>query len=211
MSDTGIVIIGAGGHAKVVLSTLLEAGFNVLGFLDDDCRKHSEEISGFPVLGAGDILYEKKYLQAVIAIGDNRFRKEITEKYDGCCQWVTAIHPQAYVHGSVKMGNGTVVFAKSVIQPDAIIGNHVIVNTGATIDHDCNIENFVHIAPGANLAGNVRIGQGTLIGIGSVIIPGIEVGKWSTIGAGSTVITDVPDESTFVGVPAKLITGRRKK
>lgn len=197
-----IAVIGAGGHAKVVVATLSGAGqFKAVAF-DDIQGKWGSEILGVPVRGPISAVVDGEYQSGLIAIGNNARRKEIAGTVK--LEWITVIHPFAYVHSSVKLGEGTVVFAGAVIQPETVIGDHVIVNTGATIDHDCRIADFAHIAPGASLAGNVVVGEGTLVGIGSSVIPGLRIGSWATLGAGAVAVRDVPDHAVAIGVPARI-------
>lgn len=200
-----VVVLGAGGHGKVVVAMLQAAGFTVSGVYDDDPSKWGQKVLGVPVLGSTHLLARGGAWSAVLAIGDNRVRSEVANRLGEVCNWISVVHPQAYVHPSVRLGRGTVVFAGAVIQPDAVLGDHCIVNTGATIDHDCAIGSFSHVAPGAHLAGGVRIGTGTLIGVGSALVPGVSVGDWSVVGAGAVVIRDVPDRTTVVGVPARPV------
>ena len=199
-----VAVIGAGGHGKVV-ATLQAAGFHVSGVYDDDPGKWGQKVLGVPVVGPTELLAEGATYAAVIGIGDNRARSEMAKRLGGTCNWVTVVHPQAYVHPSVRLGRGTVVFAGAVIQPEAVLGEHCIVNTGATIDHDCVVGSFSHIAPGAHLAGGVRVGVGALIGVGSAIVPGVSVGDCSVVGAGAVVVRDVPDRTAVVGVPARPV------
>ncbi len=200
-----IIVIGGGGHSKVVISTLLELGYRVIGVLDDDINKKDSKILNFPILGPIELLKSGNFEHGIIAIGDNKVRKEIADKFKDCCKWISVVHPFSFVHQSVEIGEGTVVFAGSVIQTDVIIGNHVIINTGVTIDHDCKIGNFAHLAPGVNLAGGVLVEEGSFLGINSSVIPYKRIGKWATVGAGGVVIQDVPEFTTVVGVPAKPI------
>ena len=203
--DKGVTILGAGGHAKVVISTLMSAGFQIKRILDDNPDKWGSRIFDIDVTGPFSRIDPGSTEHAVIAIGDNKTRKRIAEKLQHV-RWVTAvIHPDAYVHPSVRLGRGTVVFAKAAVQPDTVIGDHCVVNTGGTIDHDCRIGNYVHIAPGVNLAGEVCLGEGVFCGIGGKAITGITVGRWSTVGAGGVVINDLPEYSLAVGIPARVI------
>jgi len=195
-------IFGASGHGKVVASTLISAGYEVAGFFDDNPDLHGTEFFGLLVLGGQDAFSKLNRPAAVMAIGNGAIRKKIVEKFSEV-DWIRAIHAKAWVDRSVKVGQGTVIFAGAVIQPDATVGEHCIINTGATVDHDCRIGDFVHICPGVNLAGNVTVGKGAWIGIGSQVIQGVSIGEGSVIGAGSTVIRDVPDGATVVGTPAK--------
>jgi len=200
-----VIVLGAGGHAKVVISTLLELNFQIKGVLDDDPNKWNQKVLNIPVLGPIELLKSGNFEQGIIAIGDNKTRKEIVEKYNGFCRWIGIIHPFSYVHPSVEIGDGSVIFAGAVIQPEVIIGKYVIINTSASVDHDCKIEDFVHIAPGVHLAGGVLVGEGSLLGVGSSVIPYKRIGRWTIVGAGSVVVNDIPDCVTVVGVPARPI------
>jgi len=197
-----LYIIGAGGHAKVVLSTVLEAGLSVDGLFDDDPKKQGIDIMGIPVIGRISDARKRGPACGILAIGDNRTRYRLAQELSEW-EWLPVVHPKAYVHPSVRLGPGTVVFAGAIVQPGVRVGAHIIINTGATVDHDCLVGDFVHIAPGAHLAGSVTIGEGALIGIGAVVLPGIKVGAWAVVGAGAVVVEDVPPHVTVVGVPAK--------
>ena len=195
----GIVVIGAGGHAKVVISTLLAHGLPIAAVFDDDETKWGTDEQGIRVSG----MERERGGRAIIGIGDNAKRREIARALNFA--WETVVHPSACVHPSAKLGRGTVVFAGAIVQPGAVIGDHVIVNTGATIDHDCIVGDYAHLAPGVHLAGSVQVGEGALIGIGSVALPGMKIGCWSTLGAGAVLIRDLADGIVAVGVPAKKL------
>jgi sugar O-acyltransferase (sialic acid O-acetyltransferase NeuD family) len=204
-----IAVLGAGGHAKVVIATLQAAGFTVAAVFDDDAAKQGSALLGVEVQGTLAEFANSSYRHAVIAVGSNATRMRLAERLQNQLQnieWVIAVHPQTYVHSSVKLGAGTVVFAGAVVQPDAVVGAHAIINTGATIDHDCLIGDFVHIAPGTHLAGEVRIDRGAFIGIGAAVIPSRKVGEWATVGAGAMVVNDIPARATAVGVPARVLS-----
>lgn len=196
-----VVVIGAGGHAKVVLATLEAQGSEIAGIFDDDPDLWGTQLQGIRI--KGPVKEAHKYGRAgVLAIGSNRERKRLADELS--FQWITAIHPSAILHPSVQFGQGTVVFAGSTIQPDTVIGDHVIVNTGAKIDHDCRIRSFAHVAPGVSIAGAVTLGQGVLMGIGSSVIPKVGVGDWTVVGAGAAVVGDLAAGITVVGVPARV-------
>lgn len=201
----GVFVLGAGGHGKVVISTLHAAGHRVAAVLDDDSARWGKTLLGLPIVGAITELPDSGEAQAVIAVGDNRVRERLARQFRNV-EWITAVHPSAYVHPSVHLGPGTVLCAGVVVQPDAVIGAHVIVNTRATVDHDCQVGDYVHLAPGVHLAGGVRVEQGALLGIGSVVIPGCRIGEWTTIGAGGVVVRDLPRRITAIGVPARATT-----
>ncbi|BBM72076.1 acetyltransferase [Rhodothermus marinus] len=198
-----LFVIGAGGHAKVVVASLQDAGWTVDGILDDNSDKWGDRLLGVPILGPISVLHNHSNVRAIIAIGDNRTRKLLASNFPDI-QWVTLIHPRAYVHPSVRLGDGTVVFAGAILQPFASVGKHAIVNTGAIVEHDCKIGDFVHVAPGCRLTGGVEIGEGTLVGTGACIIPGVQIGAWVTIGAGSVVVDNIPEGVIAYGVPAQV-------
>jgi len=198
----GVYVIGAGGHAKVVICTLRAAGIAIEAVLDDDEQHHGGKILGIPISGPLSLLETSGGCRAIIAIGNNRARREVAEHFVRV-EWVCAIHPHAIVDSTVKPGPGTIVFAGAVIQPEATIGDHVIINTGATVDHDCKVGDYAHIAPGSHLGGNVTLGEGALLGIGSAAIPGAKIGAWTTVGAGGVVINDLPPGVVATGIPAK--------
>lgn len=204
-----VVVFGAGGHAKVIISTILEAGDSVEGVYDDHAEKHGRKVLGVEVLGPIVEASPFPDVFAILAIGDNRVRHELAQKLLGW-QWATIRHPRAYVHTTAKIGRGTAVLAGAIVQPEAEIGDHVIVNTGASVDHDCRIGDFVHLAPGVRLAGEVTVGEGALIGIGASVLPGVRIGAWAVVGAGAVVTEDVAPGITVVGVPARPLEKKQK-
>jgi sugar O-acyltransferase (sialic acid O-acetyltransferase NeuD family) len=195
-------VIGAGGHAKVVVRTLKDLGYAVTAIFDDSPQRWGQSLFGVPILGPVDRIKDHPPRPALIAVGDNRARRRIAERYYEL-EWLTAVHPQALVDSTVLLGPGTIVLHRAVIQPDAIIGSHAIVNTAASVDHDCVVESYAHVAPGSHLAGCVRMKEGVLFGIGAVAIPGVTIGAYSTVGAGAAVVSDIPANAVAVGVPAK--------
>jgi len=195
-----MILIGAGGHAKVILDILIQNNLKVDEILD--ANPPVSELFGVPVsLDDGQQASEES--EAVIAVGNNRVRKKIAESR--LLQYVAAVHPSSMVSRYARVGAGTVVMANAVINPEASIGKHCIINTGAVIEHDCVLEDYVHVSPNAAVAGNVTIGEGSHIGIGAVVIQGITIGKWVTVGAGAVIIRDVPDGVTVVGNPGRVI------
>lgn len=200
-----VAVIGAGGHAKVVISAVRSAGDEVAVVFDDDPSLQGSTVLGALVCGPIAMINTQAFDAAVIAIGVNKIREKIAKALK--LPWATVISPAAWLDPSVNIGAGTVIFAGAIIQPDSIIGEHSIVNTGATIDHDCVIGDFVHIAPGVNLGGNVALEDGVFLGIGSAIIPGRRVGRWTTVGAGAIVLRDIGPQQIAYGVPARARPG----
>lgn len=208
-----VIVIGAGGHGKVVISLLQELGYRVKVVLDDDDSKWGSTILAVSVEGPIEKIRALDFDGAILAVGDNRVRLTLAERYE-TVPWISAVHPRAWVHPSVSLGAGSVVFAGVVIQPDTRIGAHCIVNTGATVDHDCLTEDGVHIAPGCHLAGGVSVGRETFLGVGVSVIPGISIGSGVIVGAGAAVVSDLPGDVLAVGVPAKpirsLLSGKKE-
>jgi sugar O-acyltransferase (sialic acid O-acetyltransferase NeuD family) len=194
-----IHIVGAGGHAKVIVGLCRHQKLPVAGCVDDDPARAATSVLGVPVRGTLSSLPHNA--QAVLGIGKNEVRYKLAERLK--CSWKTLVHKTAFVDDSVVLGAGTVVFAGAVIQPDVKVGVHAIINTMVSIDHDCLIGDFAHIAPGCHLAGDVTIGAGAFLGVGVSVIPGVKIGNWAVVGAGAVVVRDVPDGVTVTGVPAR--------
>jgi acetyltransferase EpsM len=203
-----ILVVGHGGHSKVIADMILSTGENtIIGFLDDkyvDLRVIDGIYLG-PISSAKEILKKFNDVKFVIAIGENRIRQSTVQKLSlSFDNYITVIHSSAMVSPTAKIGYGTVVMPNSVINADSQIGHHSIINTSSVVEHDSILGDFSHVGPSATLTGTVQLGEGAYVGAGVTIIPNIKVGKWAIIGAGATVITDIPSFSTAVGIPAKV-------
>ncbi|MEO1052803.1 MAG: acetyltransferase [Bacteroidota bacterium] len=194
-------LLGAGGHAKVILDILMANKTIVNGIYDDNLSK--KDLNGIPVIDKIDSFDPSKG-KCIVGIGSNEVRYELVKKM-GLTEYGRAIHPSSVLSPSCKIGQGSVVMAGAIINPDTIIGNHAIVNTTASIDHDCFIEDYCHLAPNSTLCGGVSVGEGTFIGAGAVLIPNIKVGKWAIVGAGAVVVKNVEDYTVVVGNPARTV------
>lgn len=198
-----IVILGNGGHAKVVLDVLRLLDCVVAGWAGRDLEPVWR---GLPRLGTDDDSWSEdptKYAIAV-GIGDRVARRQVQERFEERGFYCPAIyHPAAYIATDCVAATGVQVMAGAVIQPDCRLGRGVLVNTGARVDHDCQLGAYSHIAPGAVLCGGVVLGDGVLVGAGATILPGVTVGYGAIIAAGAIVLTDVDDEVTVAGVPAR--------
>lgn len=203
VSSSQIAVIGAGGHAKIVVDTLLSNHQHVSAVYDDNENLWGKTLLGVPICGPISKLSELPGHKAIVAIGDNRKRRELAETLN--CHWISAIHPRSIVANSAQIGAGTLVAAGAVIQPDTKTGEHVIINTSASVDHDCRIDSFAHICPNASLAGGVHVGRSSLLGTGSTCIPGIHIGANCEIGAGSVVTRNIPEDSIAIGIPARVL------
>lgn len=204
-----IVIVGSGGHSKVVQDIVTcYPGDKIIGYLDDKYKEASiqDQIYFGPVESVRNVLRYFPNTQVIIAIGDNRTRKQMVERLNLSHQYYAAvIHPSAVISSRARIGSGTVVMAGAVIQSDSVIGEHAIINTSAIIEHDNIIGDYAHVSPNAALTGAVALGQGVHIGAGATVNPKIVIGEWSTIGSGATVVRAIPSYCTAVGVPAKVL------
>lgn len=200
-------MIGAGGHAKVVVEACLAAGWSVLGTADDDPDR---TVFGLPHLGSPEGLSPDPGVRAVLAVGSNAARRELARRLNGRLEWASVVHPAAVVSPRARIGEGVVVFAGAVVQADTVVGRHVILNTGCRVDHDNELGDFCHVAPGAVLAGTVRLGEGVFVGAGAVAVPNRTLGAWCTVGAGGVVTRDTEPGLTYVGVPAREKATRTK-
>jgi sugar O-acyltransferase (sialic acid O-acetyltransferase NeuD family) len=201
-----LVVIGAGGHAKMVIEAARSrADLRVVACLD--LQTSLTECLGVRVFEESEERIDSFHRSGscfFVALGDNRLRQKVTLRLvEKGCRIATIIAASATVSPSASIGEGTVVMPNATIGACAIVGKGAILNTASSIDHDTLIEDFVHIAPGCHLAGKVHVGS--MLGIGTCVVPSICIGPWATLGANSTVIRDIPSHSTWVGSPARCI------
>jgi len=198
-----LVIIGAGGHGKVVADCAKRMGYTDIEFLDDN--RLVDNVLGFRVVGGVGCTekYDKSSTDFFVAIGNNRVRVDLLKKLVRTgCNVVTLIHPETVISEFVRIEKGALVMPGAVINAGAEIGFGVIVNTGVRIDHDCKIADGVHISPGAVLSGTVSVGEGTWICSGAVVSNNVTIGSGSQVAAGAAVIKNVDDFVLVAGVPA---------
>ena len=205
------VIVGCGGHGRVVLDILLAAGdHRVVGFVDSNRKLLGRRVDGLAVLGDLTMLEslraEHGIEGAVVAIGNNGVRRHFA---DACerhgLRLINAIHPSANIAHNAKLGRNVVVAAGALVCAHCQIGDSVILNTGSIVDHESMIGTATHICPGARLAGRVSVEAGAFVGIGATVIQSIRIGCEAVVGAGAVVIRDVAPLATVVGVPAREI------
>lgn len=208
-----IVIIGGGGHAKVIISIIIKSNvYKIVGYTD---VVDKGEILGVRYLGSDIVLHELKgkYKRcfAVIGIGvlslsgiDKRIKIRSKLEQLGY-DLPVIISPTAVINTDVKIGKGTVVFDGAIINAGTYIGENVIINTGALIEHDCQIGDNVHVACGAILGGGVTVGNSSMIGLGAKIIQYKKIGEHCMIGAGAVVVNDCSEQGEYLGIPAKRL------
>ena len=195
-----LIIIGAGGHGKVIADAALKNGYTNICCVDDHT---TGDVMGFPIIGTtADVeCLNDGNTDFVIGIGNNAIRKTIAEIHN--VNWVSIVHPSAQIGFDAEIGKGTVVMANAVVNVCAKIGEHCIINTGAIVEHDNVIENYAHISPNVALGGTVRIGSLTHVGIGATVKNNTEICSECTIGAGAVVVKNIKEPGTYVGVPIR--------
>ncbi|CEG56247.1 acetyltransferase [Legionella fallonii] len=207
-----LILLGAGGHAKVLFSLIRSLKLPVLGICAPELVKNDiKSWRGLDVLGNGDDLkeYSPEEVDLVNCVGqrvDNDNRRLVFERFVAQNYYFPVlIHPNAWVDSFAVLEEGVQVMAGVVIQPDARIGKNAIINSQSSIDHDCIIGEHVHIAPGAVLCGTVTVAKGSFIATGARIAPGIKIGESAIIGAGVSVVRDVKPKSLVLPAAVRYI------
>lgn len=208
-----LLIIGAGGHGKVVADAALhQAEWDHIAFVDD-ASELPERVLGLPVIRDSRRVpgLRGEFTDLVVAVGDSSKRLTLIETMSNHGFHIPVIkHPTAAISPDTSVGPGTVMLANSAVNSDARLGAGCIINTCASVDHDCTLADGVHVSPGAHLAGEVRVGRESWIGIGACVRELVVIGDRVTVGAGSAVISDIADNMTVAGVPATPISTSRR-
>jgi len=216
-----LVLLGAGGHAKDVIKNIEEFNqsvpkhkrFNLIGCIDDVSAAKKRDVLGYEVFGSVGVLSGRAFKNArlLCAVGDPvnkiKFLKKVTLSKP---RFATLVHPSVNMGRFAEAGDGTVIFAGSIISAHCRIGANVCINYSCTISHDCLIGYNATISPGVNLGGRVSVGANALLGINACCSNDIALGPWSVAGAGAVVIRDVPGHAIVAGNPARQI-GKRKE
>ena len=199
MSDK-VILVGAGGHAKVIADIIVKSGDQLVGFLDDDSGKTS--VLGYPVLGPVEAWQSfSRGVKFLLAIGNHHVRETLAAQM--AVDWYTAVHPSAQIGMGVVIGEGSAVMANAVINSEARIGRHCIVNTATVVEHDNQIADYAHISVGARLGGTVSVGKACWIGIGAVVKNNLSICDGCMVGAGGVVVKDLFEPGIYMGIPAR--------
>jgi len=209
----GVVIVGAGGHAKVCIELFRASGVQVACCIGN-ADSTEDTCLGVPVL-KGDVHLERLRAEgsafAFVAIGANAVRQKLAASATALgYELINAISPAAVVSPTARLGKGIAIMAGAVINADTRIADLAIINTSASVDHDGDIGEAVHIAPQCGLAGNVTVGARSFLGIGSKVIPGVHIGQDVISGAGSVIVSDIESHSRIAGVPARNLRKKDK-
>lgn len=210
ISDKKYVLMGFGGHARVLLDAMLMMNWNIVGITDINLKKHGREIYGIPVIGDDKCIerYSTDEIYLVNGIGSvvlPRKRMDLYNKWVGLgYKFASVIHPSSIIARDVKIGKGTQIMAGVVIQTGTQIGANTIINTKASIDHDCKIGEHCHVAPGVVFSGCVEVADFCHIGTGAVIINGVKIEKGVLVAAGAAVVNDIAEGTAVKGVPARF-------
>ena len=204
-----VLVLGAGGHAKVVIDSLRACGREVAGVLDADPTPRV--VAGAPVIGSDADLARLRgegLACAFVALGGNALRARLGVRLrDLGYTLADAVHPSAVLSPSVVLGGGVAIMAGACLNADTRVGDLAIVNTGATVDHDGDLGEACHVAPRCGLAGNVTVGARAFLGVGCSVIPGITVGADAVVGAGAAIVRDIAAGARARGVPARVVRG----
>lgn len=202
-----LIIICAGGHARETAFVAQDAGYTVLGFLDDNPDKHGEIISGFKCLGGIEEAKKFSDFCLTIAVGNPRARKKLYNRLShiGPFNFATIIHPTVVkLSKNFQIGEGSVIFPNVYVSDNVSVGCHSIINVSATVSHDSTIGDFVTVNPRSTICGDCHIADGAEIGAGSTCIQGVSIDKNTFVGAGAVVIKSVGSNALYVGVPAEF-------
>lgn len=202
-----IIILGSGGHGKVVKEIAEACGYEVIGFVGDNKPVGTKILDKKVLCRIEDIgTLKSETLNLAVAVGANTVReKRAKQVLEMGFVTPALVHPSCIFSKSAEVGMGTVIMAGTVVNSEAYIGDFCIINTGATVDHDCRVGDFCHISPGANLGGEVTIRDYTWVGVGAAVRECITIGKNVMIGGSAFVACDIEDNVTAVGVPAKVM------
>jgi UDP-perosamine 4-acetyltransferase len=206
-----VVLIGGGGHCRIVIDNLRRHGTEMVGILDDEPSMTAKDVMGVNVIGRISALpmYRDRVDYAVIGVTDPRTRQLIDKRCtETGVETVGFVHPDAVISPTARVSSKAQVCAGAIVNPEAEVRDHAIVNTGGIVEHECVVGRYAHIAPGVRLLGRVEIGDLCLIGAAATVLQNLRVGSRSIVGAGALVLTDVEEDAKYMGLPAKKVGGK---
>ncbi len=208
-----LVIVGASGHAKVVIDAVERLREHTVVGLLDDAKPAGLDWYGYRLLGpVSELARHADRIDAFfVAVGDGFARERIVRSIRDAhpsLELATVVHPSAVIARGVVLGEGSIVMAGAVLQADARVGAGCIVNTRASIDHECTLGDYAGLSPGATLGGNVEVGRQAFLGINAAVLHGRRIGEDTVVGAGAVVTEDLPPRVVAVGVPARVVRER---
>ena len=209
-----MILVGGGGHARVLLDSLRLLSVQVLGIVDRDPDAVMKRVLGVPILGPEKVILDHDPSEILLVnglggVGDTSSRRRVFQSFSARgYSFAGVVHPKAIISSTVLLSEGIQVMAGAVLNPGTTVGDNSIINTSASVDHDCRIGAHVHIAPGVTLSGTVTVGEGAHVGTAATVIQGVTIGARAIVGAGAVVLRDVASETTVVGNPARVLGAR---
>lgn len=206
---TPLVLVAASGLAREVLAALEDdpAGFSVRGVLDDAPNLQDTHVGGVPVLGTLEDAAAHPDAHFLVCVGRGSGRAAVVERLAalgvGDGRWATFVHPLASVPTSCRVGVGSILLAGAVLTADVRLGRHVVVMPRVTLTHDDAVADFATLCAGVSLGGHVRVGRAAYLGMSSSVREHTRIGDRSVLGMGAVLLADLPDDQTWVGVPAR--------
>jgi len=212
MSDPSeLVVVGAGGHATVVIDCLIASGLRPVFILDEDLTKRGARIGGIPILGPLVALTEQELQRysIIVAIAKNDLRHRLVLDLLGRHATLCGVrHPSAILSPQAAIDPTAQIMAGAIVNAGASVKAHAVLNTGCIVEHDASIGEYTHVGPGAVLTGAAVLEQGVFVGTAASVCPFVRLGSWSTLGAGAVAVRDVSPKVVAVGVPARPIEPR---
>lgn len=213
-----IVIYGAGGVGRGAAQIVRDINryvptYNILGYLDDDESTHGQEFNSLAVVGGSQWLLQNPDIGVVIAFADPEAKERLVAKLaaQGCTEFITLVHPRAWVADDVIIGEGSIIYALACVNANARMGRFVLLNMNSTTGHDAVLGDYVTLAPGARVLGAAKLHAKAELGSNSVVLPGIEVGSGAMLGAGAVATKNIAPHSVVVGIPAAAIRTSQPK
>lgn len=205
-----VALIGYSGHAFVIADIILSMQHTLVGYFDVDVK----DVNPYELEYLGHETKPVDLAKAVdrgavlaLALGENHLRRKAFDLLlRANLSAITGVHTSSIISPKARIGEGSMIMPGAIVNSMAIIGRGCIINSQAVIEHECSVGDFAHIAPSATLAGNVIVGEGAFIGANAIVKQGIRLGNNAVVGAGAFVLNNIPDNETWVGVPARKIS-----